>query len=412
MPPAGQATSSLALWLHLRRRAALTQTPGAELVPPPGDGPLVLVHLSERSDDPPPVAALIKAMLSRRPLLRFAFLGAPAPEELLSATFRSVQVETPRDLATAQQMVATLAPRGLLLMGDQLPAALMMTMADQHRPIILSEARLTAYSRAGAWRGAINRGLMSRIDRILAPDLTAAAAARQLGARADRIELTGPVADTRPPLSANEAERAALAQILRGRHVWLAAAPTLPEAKAALAAHQSALHHNHRALLILAGLPEDMLPEINAEIEALGLAGISRSEDYDPEADDHVLIAEDPYEMGLWYRLTPVCFMGGTLIPGPGLEPRHPFEPAALGSAIIHGPIPGSFGAEWVQLDGATAARLVTGPEALTAAVADLSAPDQAALLAESAWAVSTGGAAVLRRIADTVIDTMEAAAA
>ena len=44
----------------------------------------------------------------------------------------------------------------------------------------------------------------------------------------------------------------------------------------------------------------------------------------------------------------------------------------------------------------------------LTKAVTDLSAADQAAMLAGNAWAVSTGGAAVLRRIADTVIDAME----
>ena len=62
------------------------------------------------------------------------------------------------------------------------------------------------------------------------------------------------------------AERAALAQILRGRHVWLAACPTLPEAKAALAAHQAALHHNHRSLLVLAGLPPETVPEIQAEV--------------------------------------------------------------------------------------------------------------------------------------------------
>ena len=112
--------------------------------------------------------------------------------------------------------------------------------------------------------------------------------------------------------------------------------------------------------------------------------------------------------MGLWYRLAPVCFMGGTLLPGPGAAPRHPFEPAALGSAIIHGPLTEAHSAEWTQLDGASAARMVADPAGLSRAVADLSAADQAAMLAGNAWAVSTGGAAVLRRIADTVIDAME----
>lgn len=408
MAAAGSTTSSLALWLHLRRRAALASVTGDPVEPPPGEGPLVLIHLSERADDPPPLAALIKAMLSRRPGLRFALTGAPPPEGLIGPDLRAIHTPLPRDPILAQDVIDILKPRALLLLGDQLPAALIHGMAEVQRPVILAEARLVSYSRTGTWRGIINRSLMGRIQHVLAPDLTAAAAARQLGAPPDRIEVTGPVAGILPPLTANEAERAAVAHILRGRHVWLAATPTLPEARAALAAHDATLHHNHRALLILAGLPPPLIPQIQSEIEALGLASVLRSEDEDPEADDHVLIAEDTDEMGLWYRLAPVCFLGGTLLPGPGLAPRHPFEPAALGSAIIHGPLSGPYASEWVQLDGAGAARLVTGPEALARAVADLSAADQAAQLASNAWSVSTGGAAVLRRIADTVIDAME----
>ncbi|MGA0615728.1 3-deoxy-D-manno-octulosonic acid transferase [Paracoccus sp. KR1-242] len=407
MSLAGQTTASLALWLHLRRRAAL-RVEGGTIEPPAGDGPLILVHVTEGGAEPPPLSPLLQTLMTRRPGLRVAFTG-PAPDpSALPRNLRSIHLGLPRDSETVAEVIAGLKPRALLLLGDQLPAALITGMAEARVPVLMAEGRLVTYARSGSWRSAVNRGLMGRITRVLAPDLTAAAAARQLGGDPARVELVGPVTETRAPLSANEAERAALAQILRGRHVWLAAAPTLPEIRAALAAHQATLHHNHRALLILAGLPEFIIPEIRAEVEALGLAAVLRSEDEDPSADDHVLIADDPYEMGLWYRLAPVCFMGGTLIAGPGLDPRHPFEPAALGSAIIHGPIPGTHAAEWIQLDGADAARLVTDAETLTRAVADLTAPDQAAVLAGNAWSVSTGGAAVLHRIADAVIDAME----
>ena len=40
-----------------------------------------------------------------------------------------------------------------------------------------------------------------------------------------------------------------------------------------------------------------------------------------------------------------------------GAAPRHPFELAALGSAIIHGLLTEAHSAEWTQLDGASAAR-------------------------------------------------------
>lgn len=402
------ATASLALWLHLRRRAALAGGPVELPEAPPGEGPLVMVHLAEQAEEPPQPGALVRALLARRPGLRFAFLGAPLAPDTLPAGLRAVTLPRPQDPAAVREVIRALQPRALLVLGDQLPAALISGAAEQNLPVILCEARLVAHARRGSWRGAVNRGLMGKIARILAPDPTAAAAARQLGAPPGRIELTGPITETRPPLAANEAERRALAQILAGRHSWLAACPTLPEAKAALAAHQAALHHNHRALLILAGLPAETIPQVRAKVEALGLAAVLRSDDEDPSPDDHVLIAEDTQEMGLWYRLAPVCFMGGTLLPGPGLAPRHPFEPAALGSAIIHGPLTEAHGPEWAQLDGASAARLVTEAAGLTRAVADLSAPDQAAMLAGNAWSVSTGGAAVLGRIADTVLEAME----
>ena len=408
MAPA-DTTASLALWLHLRRHAAFGGAEQARpFAPPDGEGPLVLVHLSERGDKPSQVGAQIRAMQARRPGIRIAFTGAPPDPAALTADLRWRHMPLPRDPAGIREMIAQTLPRLLLLLGDQLPAALISGMADAGLPIILSEARLNGYARPGLWRGAINRGLMGRITRVLAPDLTAGAAARQLGAQPERIELTGPITATLPPLSANEAERHALAQILGGRHVWLAAAPTLPEARAVLAAHQAALHHNHRALLIIADLPGEVLEPLQQEIAALDLAAVLRSEDSDPEPDDHVLIADEADEMGLWYRLAPVCFMGGTLLPGPGRAPRHPFEAAALGSAIIHGPLTQAHAPEWTQLDGASAARSVIDATTLRRAVVDLSAPDQAAMLAGNAWSVSTGGAAVLRRIADAAIDAME----
>jgi 3-deoxy-D-manno-octulosonic-acid transferase len=39
--------------------------------------------------------------------------------------------------------------------------------------------------------------------------------------------------------------------------------------------------------------------------------------------------------MGLWFRLAPVSFVGGSIAPRGG---HNPFEPAALGSAILTGP--------------------------------------------------------------------------
>lgn len=402
----GGSAANLALWLHLRGK----RQPETIALPtvPEGTSPLLLIQLPPNSDDPPALMPILGALIGQRSDLRLLLLGGQT--EMMAGLPRSaLRAPAPENPETAAQMLAALSPSAILLIGDDLPAALISAAGQAGIPIILAEARLSSRLKRSFWQDTVTRGLFARIDHILAPDVPAATLARDLGGRSSAIEVTGPVTDTRAPLRGNEAERQVLAQLLSGRHIWLAATPTEPEALAALAAHQAALQFNHRALLIIAGLPPDSVQPIVAAAAELGMAAVLRNDDEDPSSDDQMLIAEEDDELGLWYRLAPVCFMGGTLIDGHGLPSRHPFEPAALGSAIIHGTLPGPFDAEWAQLDGADATRLVADSAGLIKAVVDLAAADQAAILAQNAWNVSTGGAAVVRRIAATVLGAIGA---
>ncbi|WP_262983260.1 glycosyltransferase family protein [Paracoccus mutanolyticus] len=61
--------------------------------------------------------------------------------------------------------------------------------------MILAEARLADQADRGRWRRILDRGLMGRVQHVLAPDQTAATTARQLGADPARIEVTGPVTE-------------------------------------------------------------------------------------------------------------------------------------------------------------------------------------------------------------------------
>ena len=143
--------------------------------------------------------------------------------------------------------------------------------------------------------------------------------------------------------------------------------------------------------------------------EARGLA-VARREVLDPDPDIQVLVAEDSAELGLWYRLASVSCMGGTLSRG-AEGARHPFEPAGLGSAIVHGPHLSANLAEWHALDRAGGARRLYSAGALPSAVEDLSAPDSAARLARQAWEVATAGAEITRRIAEALLSDVPEAA-
>jgi 3-deoxy-D-manno-octulosonic-acid transferase len=131
-----------------------------------------------------------------------------------------------------------------------------------------------------------------------------------------------------------------------------------------------------------------MLAEELEAIEDWGVA-LRRAEQY-PDSETQVYIP-DGSEYGLWYRLAPVTFLGGSLA-GDGCA-RNPMEPAALGSAILYGPNAGAYGPAFGRLGPARAARMVGSGGDLAAALGDLLSPDRAARQAEAAWTIASEGA-------------------
>jgi 3-deoxy-D-manno-octulosonic-acid transferase len=151
-------------------------------------------------------------------------------------------------------------------------------------------------------------------------------------------------------------------------------------------------------LLIL--MPEDpaRAATLARKLEAgMGWAVAQRARDEEPEPDIEVFVVDNPAEYGLWYRLAPVTFLGGSLL---GKGPvRTPMEAAALGSAILHGPRTGQSGPVFARLGAARATRAVASASDLGDALGDLLAPDRAARLAQAAWMVASDGAEVTEGI-------------
>ena len=137
-----------------------------------------------------------------------------------------------------------------------------------------------------------------------------------------------------------------------------------------------------------------------------GWAVALRSAEQEPEPETEVYVADSASEYGLWYRLAPVTYLGGSLL-GAGCA-RDPLEPAALGSAILYGPRPGDFGSIFGRLGAARAARAVGSGADLGDAVGDLLAPDKTARLAQAAWTVASDGAEVTERVMSLIRRIMD----
>jgi len=220
-------------------------------------------------------------------------------------------------------------------------------------------------------------------------------------------EFRGKLEEESAALPCLEAEREMLARQFATRPVWLAAALPESEEAAVISAHRAALRLAHRLLLIV--VPQDPIrsrPLAEKMEREEGWTVAQRSEEEEPDPETEVYIADSATEFGLWYRLAPITFMGGSLA-GQGCA-RDPLEAAALGSAILYGPRPGAYGATFGRLGAARAARAVGSATDLAEALGDLLSPDRAARLAQAAWAVASDGAEVTERVVGMIRKIMD----
>lgn len=290
-------------------------------------------------------------------------------------------------------------PEIAVFAGGQLRPAAMHEAGERQIPMLVVNGKAPAFLRErDGWYPGLMRQALVRFRAILAVDEAAARAFRKGGAALSAVAVTGRMEDEGVVLPGLEAERAALARLLAARPVWFAAGVTEAEETAVLEAHRKALQHSHRLLLIL--MPEDQAraATLARRLEAgMGWAVAQRALEEEPEPEVEVFVVDNPAEYGLWYRLAPVTFLGGSLSgKGPA---RNPMEAAALGSAILHGPRTGPSGPIFARLGAARATRAVASAGDLGDALGDLLAPDRAARLAQAAWAVASDGAEVTEGI-------------
>jgi 3-deoxy-D-manno-octulosonic-acid transferase len=137
-----------------------------------------------------------------------------------------------------------------------------------------------------------------------------------------------------------------------------------------------------------------------------GWAVARRSLEDQPDPEVQVYITDADTELGLWYRLAPITYLAGSLSKKGAV--RDPMEPAALGSAIIHGPKAGRYGAAMGRLAASQATNLVGSSSDLAEALGELLAPDRAAKLAQAAWIVASDGAEATDMAMVTILRLMK----
>lgn len=274
---------------------------------------------------------------------------------------------------------------------SELWPALITQTAARNIPMVLLNARMSDDSfRRWRWFPGLAKSLLEKFTQVFAQDSRSADKLRKLGARADQLRITGSLKENNTALGHDDHERVEISGLIEARPLWLAASTHPGEEEIVANAHQTARRTAHRLLLIIAPRHPDRGPQIAESLRNQGWRVLLRSEGQQPDAVCDIYVADTLGEMGLWYRLAPFCFLGGSLVPIGG---HNPFEPAALGSAILHGPYVDSAEEVYNRLDAAGGAKLVRDERELSEHVKLLIEPHKAAEMAHAAWEVSSSGA-------------------
>ena len=268
--------------------------------------------------------------------------------------------------------------------------------------LFLLNGRLSERSYVG-WRRApgFARYLLQSFQYVQARTPLDAERFRMLGAR--QVDNPGDLKLAAPDLPADPVELNRLRDLLGDRPVWLAAS-THPGEEALIATAHRRLVVDHPGLLTLI-VPRH--PERGAAIAA-ELSAPSRSAGDDPPAGPGLWIADTLGELGLWFRLARVVFVGRSLIaPGGG---QNPLEPARLGCAIASGPHTGNFIDHVAMLRAAGGLEEVADVDALTDFVSRmLTDPTRCASMAQRAVDVASAHAGLADRTAERLLDLLRA---
>jgi 3-deoxy-D-manno-octulosonic-acid transferase len=246
--------------------------------------------------------------------------------------------------------------------------------------VVMANARLTDHRYANRKRmRSLMAGMLGLIDRKFVQDDLTKKRLIHLGAGPETVAVAGILKAAADPLP-DRPDRDRVSAAIGGRPVWLAAAVEAAEIPAIMAAHKVAQAKIPDLLLIVAPRQITQSEAIAKQLAAaFDHRPARRSEGALPAQTDCVYLADTMGEMGLWYRLAPISFIGHSLsIDTASLTGKNPFEAVALGSAVLHGPCTSNFAESYATLTQTGGARQVDGAEQLAGQIVALCADTDA----------------------------------
>lgn len=201
-------------------------------------------------------------------------------------------------------------------------------------PMVVFNGRMSERSFTG-WskhKSMIQR-LLSSFRLVLAQSDTDAKRFRELGAKS--VVSSGNIKFCTPPLPVEANDFEHMFKSIGDRPVWLASSTHDGEEAMCGRIHANLKDQIKGLLTIIVPRHPERGADVYDQLTAQGLSVALRSQSQDISPTTDVYVADTLGELGLFYRLCPVVFMGKTFAKGGG---QNPIEPAQLDCALVWGP--------------------------------------------------------------------------
>ncbi|MCX5579533.1 3-deoxy-D-manno-octulosonic acid transferase [Kaistia terrae] len=227
----------------------------------------------------------------------------------------------------------------------------------------MSERSFKRWAKIEAGRG----GLFGKVTMALAQSDGDGERLAALGVRG--VHVTGNLKFDVPPPHATPAMVEDVRRAVEGRSVFLAASTHEGEEEVIAAAHKVLRHRRPELLTIIVPRHPVRGLAIRDMLAAKGLVVALRSAGDPITAETDIYLADTLGELGIFYRIAPIAFIGGTLVPVGG---HNPIEAAQLNVAILHGPHVHNAAEIYAALDRTGRAEVIRSSEQLAKVLGDL----------------------------------------
>ena len=360
-------------------------------------GPLVWVHAASNGEAVSMLSLIDRLLVERPSLSVLVTTGTVTSARLLAHRLpadRAWHQYVPVDRPTyVRRFLDHWRPDLALWVESELWPNLVAETDRRGTPLLLLNGRMSVRSFRGWQRlpGLIGP-LLACFELCLAQDDIQADRFRRLGAAA--ATSVGDLKTAAAPLPCDEGELSRIAADAADRPLWLAASTHAGEEEAAAEVHRKLMRERPGLLTIIAPRHPARAAEIAAMLEARGLNVARRSLDQPLDSSIDIYLADTLGELGLFYRLAGIAFIGGSLTPVGG---HNPLEAALLDCAILHGPDMSNCAAMTQSLAAAGASIEIADSSALADAVRGLlNDPVGRAARASAAAGVASDNQAVL----------------